>query len=157
MPFTLWVRSSGRRLPGRPTLTDAGNSTRRSRPTVSSSRIGIFFHSIRSVISASAWTAAWDNNNSHARRRLTGNQISASTPTMIPSSDDEQPLKITGSALSRSARMSSRSGMDQTTPAASVSRYLAKISTIAPTIPSTPTSAHSTLPWRASLNLANPR
>ena len=45
---------------------------------------------------------------SHARRSETGNQMSAATLTMTPSSDDEQPLNIDGSALSRLASMSSR-------------------------------------------------
>ena len=38
-------------IAGDPTLTDDGNSTCRSSPTVSSNRIGVFFHSIRSVVS----------------------------------------------------------------------------------------------------------
>jgi hypothetical protein len=46
-----------------------------------------------------------------ASRRLTGSQADAATPTMTPSSEEEQPLKMAGSALSRSARMSSRAAM----------------------------------------------
>ena len=46
-----------------------------------------------------------------ASRRHTGSQTSAATPTMTPSSEEEQPLKMAGSALSRSARMSSWDGM----------------------------------------------
>ena len=41
-----------------------------------------------------------------ARPRLTGNQKTTAANTMTPSSVEEQPLKIAGSAFKRSARMS---------------------------------------------------
>lgn len=43
--------------------------------------------------------------NIQANSTLSGNQIRVASVTMMPSSEDEQPLNMAGSTLSRSARM----------------------------------------------------
>ncbi len=61
--------------------------------------------------------------DSQASNRLSGSQMTAARVTMMPSSDDEHPLKIAGSTFSRSARMFLALDITrQMMPAASVSR-----------------------------------
>jgi len=61
--------------------------------------------------------------NAQASNTLSGSQMMTATLTITPSSEDEQPLKIAGSTLSRSARILLAADMNiQMMLAASVSR-----------------------------------